>query len=86
MELEEHTAVDSPFWDAILWRDQVGRILEALDGLPEEYRTAITLCDLEQMSYEDAAEAMEVPIGTVRSRVFRGRRLLRERLSAEGIA
>ena len=53
--------------------DEVDR---ALKDLPEEFRTAIVLVDMEGMSYEEAGKVMEVPIGTVRSRVSRGRRLL----------
>jgi len=53
-----------------------------LDGLPPEQREAVVLCDLEGMSYEEMAEMMGVPIGTVRSRIFRGRRALQERLAA----
>ena len=48
----------------------------ALSELPEEYRTAIVLVDIEELSYEEAAKVMECPIGTVRSRVSRGRRML----------
>jgi len=53
--------------------DEVDR---ALKELPEEFRTAIVLVDIEELSYEEAAGVMEVPIGTVRSRISRGRRLL----------
>jgi len=60
----------------------VDDILRELDGLPEDFRMAVALCDIEQMSYEDAASALNVPIGTVRSRLFRGRRMLREKLKA----
>jgi len=48
----------------------------ALRELPEEYRMAIVLVDIEELSYEEAARVMECAIGTVRSRVSRGRRLL----------
>jgi RNA polymerase sigma-70 factor (ECF subfamily) len=48
----------------------------ALRELPEEYRTAIVLVDIEELSYEEAAKVMECAIGTIRSRVSRGRRLL----------
>ena len=68
------------FWQEVSWKAVGNNILTELDQLPEEYRLAVTLCDIEEMSYEDAAEAMEVPVGTVRSRLFRGRRLLRARL------
>ncbi len=60
----------------------VDDILRELDELPEDFRIAVALCDVEQMSYEDVAAALDIPIGTVRSRLFRGRRLLRERLKA----
>ena len=70
------------------WRDLDARLLsesivEELDSIPEEYRLAVSLCDVEEMSYADAAKALEVPIGTVRSRLFRGRRMLRDRLAWE---
>lgn len=49
---------------------------KALGELPEEFRTAIVLVDIEELSYEEAAKIMECPMGTVRSRVSRGRRML----------
>jgi len=49
---------------------------KALRGLPEEFRTAIVLVDIEELTYEEAANIMECPLGTVRSRVSRGRRML----------
>lgn len=48
-------------------------IYAAIEALPEDLRTAITLRELEGMSYEEIAEAMDCPIGTVRSRIFRAR-------------
>lgn len=48
-------------------------IFQAIEDLPEDLKTAITLRELEGMSYEEIAEAMECPIGTVRSRIFRAR-------------
>jgi RNA polymerase sigma-70 factor (ECF subfamily) len=48
----------------------------ALDGLPSAFRSAVVLVDLEEMSYKDAARRLGVPVGTVMSRLFRGRRLL----------
>lgn len=49
---------------------------QALKELPEEYRTAIILVGVEELSYEEAAKVMECAVGTVRSRVSRGRRML----------
>jgi RNA polymerase sigma-70 factor, ECF subfamily len=82
LDLEEIDLVDDGDWSAVDWKLAAERILDELDRLPEEYRLAVQLCDVEEMSYEEAAEAMEVPIGTVRSRLYRGRAQLRQRLSA----
>ena len=60
--------------------DLAPALREALDALGEPFRSAVILVDVEDMTYEAAAEVMGVPIGTVRSRLFRGRRLLQERL------
>ena len=59
-------------------------LLGALDELPEVYRSAIVLCDLESLSYSEIAERQSTTIGTVRSRIHRGRRLLREILLKSG--
>lgn len=83
IELDEQIAIDEPFWDEVHWRTQVHRVLIELDKLPEEFRLAVTLCDIEQMSYEEAALAMSVPIGTVRSRLSRGRAMVRARMIKE---
>ncbi|MDD5241784.1 MAG: RNA polymerase sigma factor RpoE [Sulfuricella sp.] len=53
---------------------------KAVEGLPEELRTAITLREIEGMSYEDIAGVMDCPIGTVRSRIFRAREAIAEKL------
>jgi len=54
-----------------------GDIARALDSLPEVYRSAIVLADVEGMTWEETAEVLGVPVGTIQSRVFRGRRALR---------
>lgn len=60
--------------DAELQTKQIAQAVnEAVDALPEELRTAITLREIEGMSYEDIAQMMDCPIGTVRSRIFRAR-------------
>jgi RNA polymerase sigma factor (sigma-70 family) len=53
----------------------------ALDGIPEEFRTAVVLCDVADLSYEQISASTGVPVGTVRSRIHRGRRLLRTALA-----
>jgi len=60
--------------------EAIGRVRQAIATLPENYREAVILCELEEMSYEEAAEALSCPIGTVRSRLHRGRALLLEKL------
>lgn len=55
-------------------------IQAALRQLPEDFRVAVVLCDVLGFSYTDIAEALDVPVGTVRSRIHRGRTLLREAL------
>jgi RNA polymerase sigma-70 factor (ECF subfamily) len=56
-------------------------ILRALSRLPSDYRTAVLLADVEEFSYKEIAGLLGVPIGTVMSRLSRGRKLLREQLS-----
>lgn len=52
----------------------------ALESLPQDFRTAVVMSDVEGLSYKEIAEVMGTPIGTVMSRLFRGRRLMRDRL------
>lgn len=60
--------------ESLLQSKQIGQTVNAaVDALPEELRTAIVLREIEGMSYEEIAEAMNCPIGTVRSRIFRAR-------------
>jgi len=61
-------------------RQIVSTVNEAVDALPEELRTAITLREMDGLSYEDIAEAMNCPIGTVRSRIFRAREAIAGKL------
>ena len=55
-------------------------VLKALDDLPTDFRTVVVLCDIEGMSYKDIANAVDCPVGTVMSRLYRGRRLLETKL------
>ncbi len=82
VELQEDSAIDGGLWDELVWRDQARRALFELDFLADEFKLAIVLCDIEQMSYEEAALAMDVPLGTVRSRLSRARAQLRRRLES----
>jgi RNA polymerase sigma-70 factor (ECF subfamily) len=60
--------------------ETVGRVRHAVATLPANYREVVILCELEEMSYEDAASALNCPVGTVRSRLHRARALLVEKL------
>lgn len=65
-----------------LMNDQIVQVIKtAIENLPEEMRIAITLREFEGMSYEEIAEAMDCPIGTVRSRIFRAREAIDEKLN-----
>jgi RNA polymerase sigma factor, sigma-70 family len=61
-------------------RERIEQVREAVLGLPTEFREAVVLCELEEMSYEEAAHACGCPIGTIRSRLHRGRALLLAKL------
>jgi RNA polymerase sigma-70 factor (ECF subfamily) len=79
----------NPLWASVTGSDPEGEffgslvdetILDAVDGLQEEYRSAVVLSDVEGLSYAEIAELMDVPVGTVKSRLFRGRRQLQKAL------
>jgi RNA polymerase sigma-70 factor (ECF subfamily) len=61
---------------------QVEAIKEAIDRLPEEYRATVVLADLNEFSYQEVSDILQIPIGTVRSRLSRGRRLVQKALWA----
>ena len=60
--------------------ENVTRVRQAIATLPENYREVVVLCELNELSYEDAAAALECPVGTVRSRLHRARAILVEKL------
>jgi RNA polymerase sigma-70 factor, ECF subfamily len=72
---------DSPF-DTVAHREVQARVEEELSKVPEPYRTTLILRDLEEMSYEEISEVLEISLGTVKSRLTRGRAALRQRLAA----
>lgn len=71
---------DSPF-DSVAHHEVQRRVEEELRKVPEPYRTTLILRDLEEMSYEEIAEVLEISLGTVKSRLTRGRESLRQRLA-----
>jgi len=65
--------------------DQLQKVIfDAIENLPEELKIAVTLREFEGMSYEEIAEVMECPVGTVRSRIFRAREAIEKSIEAIG--
>ena len=67
--------------EALLLTDEIrDTVNRAIENLPEDLRTAIVLRELERLSYEDIAQTMDCPVGTVRSRIFRAREAIDKKL------
>jgi RNA polymerase sigma-70 factor (ECF subfamily) len=85
----EPSAVDSVALDplaGLLRAERIETVRRAVRVLPLPYREAVVLCDLQEMSYEDAAGALGCPVGTVRSRLHRARTMLAARLADSALA
>ena len=86
LELQSNSGVSKEPVDLLtpaVWaerRERVEQVRGAVLSLPAEFREAVVLCELEELSYEEAAERSGCPIGTIRSRLHRGRALLMARL------
>ncbi len=82
-----HDSEDSPLKSKVDLREEIyeelmgDEVTIAINGLPLDFRTVILLCDIEGFTYEEIAKILDVPIGTVRSRLHRARNLLKEKLS-----
>lgn len=66
--------------DAMIGDERRRAVARAIASLPEKYRAALVLCDLEEKSYEEISEVLGLPVGTVKSRINRARNLLKEKL------
>jgi RNA polymerase sigma-70 factor (ECF subfamily) len=66
---------------AVLSRLMEGEVQSALDGLPEDFRTVLLLVDIQELRYDEAATVLNIPVGTVRSRVSRARAMLKKALA-----
>ena len=78
-EGEQLRDINTP--ESVLLSNEIAKTVnQTIEQLPEELRTAIQLREIEGMSYEDIAQAMDCPIGTVRSRIFRAREAIAEQL------
>ncbi len=72
--------------ERVVERLSQGGVVDALAALPHDFRDVVVLVDLGDFSYADAAQILDVPIGTVMSRLHRGRRILKKTLAEESIA
>src|ERR671922_41240 len=80
-EAEALASIDSLYRTSLLLRDTLDPDLQAaIDGLPDTFRQAVWLRDVEEFSYAEIAEMLDIPPGTVMSRISRGRRMLFEAL------
>lgn len=71
-------AADAGMGEGLEKTESLGILDQALASIPVHYRTAVTLCDIEGLSYEDIGKIMACPVGTVRSRIHQGRVLIRK--------
>ncbi|MBT8462656.1 MAG: sigma-70 family RNA polymerase sigma factor [Gemmatimonadetes bacterium] len=87
--VEFEQVAERPSSEALYEADPEGRIFDhiiddqviaAIDGLPDEFRIAVVLSDFEGLSYQEVAKLMEIPVGTVKSRLFRARKRLQAQL------
>ncbi|GFG54647.1 RNA polymerase sigma factor SigE [Mycolicibacterium agri] len=83
----DRVPADEPNPEQIYHDSRLGPDLQAaLDSLPPEFRAAVVLCDIEGLSYEEIGATLDVKLGTVRSRIHRGRQALRDYLARHGAA
>lgn len=83
LEDADEMAAEEDVLEDLTRRETIQAVRTAVLSLPLQYREAVVLCDLEGASYEDAAAALACPVGTVRSRLSRGRALLALKLTAK---
>ncbi|MCC3157770.1 sigma-70 family RNA polymerase sigma factor [Hymenobacter sp. 15J16-1T3B] len=81
VDADADTGASSPDLRQQATRDLIGdEVASALNSLPVDFRTVIILCDLEGFTYEEMAKVLDIPIGTVRSRLHRARNFLKDKL------
>jgi RNA polymerase sigma-70 factor (ECF subfamily) len=78
--VHEHSASQRDPRGVLLDKTMSQEVADALASIPTEFRMAVVLCDVEGFSYKEIAEIMDCPVGTVMSRLYRGRRLLKKAL------
>src|SRR6478735_2622196 len=84
-KLESQVSDENPDEERVLERLSQDSIVEALADVPHDFRDVIVLVDIGEFSYADAAQILDIPIGTVMSRLHRGRRILKKNLADEAV-
>ena len=85
-KLEESVGDESPDEEKVVDRLSQDNVVAALSAVPHDFRDVLVLVDLGDFSYADAAQILNIPIGTVMSRLHRGRRILKTQLADEAVA
>jgi RNA polymerase sigma-70 factor (ECF subfamily) len=80
MEIDEECAGPEDLLENLTRRESIEQVRQAVLSLPPVFREAVVLCDLQDSSYEEAAVVLDCPVGTVRSRLSRGRAMLARKL------
>jgi RNA polymerase sigma-70 factor, ECF subfamily len=83
--LEQSVGDDSPDEERVVERLSQDSVVSALSALPHDFRDVVVLVDIGDFSYADAAQILDIPIGTVMSRLHRGRRILKTQLADETV-
>src|SRR4029450_11039915 len=83
--LEESTQAPNPDEERVLERLSQDDAVSALSAVPHDLRDAIVLVDIGDFSYNDAAQILDIPVGTVMSRLHRGRRILKRELAERAV-
>ena len=84
--LEAATPEENPDEERVLEKLSQDSIVEALAEVPHDFRDVVVLVDIGEFSYADAAQILDIPIGTVMSRLHRGRRILKKQLADKAVA
>jgi RNA polymerase sigma-70 factor (ECF subfamily) len=85
-QLESQVPEKNPDEERVLERLSQDSVVEALAEVPHDFRDVIVLVDIGEFSYADAAQILDIPIGTVMSRLHRGRRILKQNLADSSVA
>ena len=84
-KLESQLPDENPDEERVLQRLSQDSVVDALADVPHDFRDVIVLVDIGEFSYADAAQILDIPIGTVRSRLHRGRRILKKNLADKAV-